>query len=161
MALPPDLLGVLWHMWLGAIPLVAGAGALGAVQLWARLGPRLAARRRAARIAALRARLAPAYFARATVAALRSATPEAGGVRARLLLTLRTTAGDLPALADWLVAPDALALAQPGQEVDVLVIAGRPRRALPNVAWASDAAAPAAAPQGEGAAAPALGGAGR
>jgi hypothetical protein len=136
MHLPPDLLAVLLHMWIGAIPLMAAVGALGLVELHRRLAPALARRRRAARMAATRARLARAHFAEATVAALRSVAPAEGGPRVGLLLTVREGDTMLPVVADWLVAPEALAQIQPGQPVAVVVLAGRPRRALPNVAWA-------------------------
>lgn len=143
MGLPPDLAALLLHMWLGAIPLVAGIGAALLVNLWGRFAPRWRTRR-----AIARARLRPAYFARARITALRSSQPAEGRVRVRLLLAINTSAGELPALAEWLIAPEAIEQIQPGEHVDVLVLGERPRRALPNVAWASDAfaRAPQAAP---------------
>jgi hypothetical protein len=139
MALPRDLANVLLHMWLGAMPLVAGALALVALQLWPRARAALARRRRRAWQAMMRARLSRAHFATAAVVALRGATSADGGVRARLLLAVQGVDGEYPAAAEWLVAPEALAQLQPGQMIDVLVLAGRPRRVLPNVAWLSGA----------------------
>jgi hypothetical protein len=87
----------------------------------------------------MRARLSRAYFATAAVVALRGAAPADGGVRASLLLAVRAADGEYPAAAEWLVAPEALAELRPGRELDVLVLAGRPRRVLPNEAWLSGA----------------------
>jgi hypothetical protein len=137
-ALPHDLANVLLHMWLGAMPLVAGALALVAVQLWPKARAALARRRRRAWQARMRARLSRAHFATAAVVALRGAAPADGGVRASLLLAVRAADGEYPAAAEWVVAPEALAELRPGRQLDVLVLAGRPRRVLPNVAWGGE-----------------------
>ena len=145
-----EVANVLLHMWLGAMPLVAGALALLLVQLWPRARAALAHRRRQAWQAAMRARLSRAYFATATVVALRSASPADGGVRARLLLAIRAADGEYPAAAEWLVPADALARLQPGEEINVLVLAGRPRRVLPNEARLSGAGSREARDMGQG-----------
>jgi hypothetical protein len=147
MPTPADLPVVLLHMWLGAIPLVAGACAFGLAQLWQRrIGPALARRRRAARLALARARLTPAYFAQASVVSLRSTAPApCGGLRAELRLEVAAADGDWPALATWLIGPEDIGRLRPGAVLPVLVLAGRPRRVFPNVEWARAAGAEALA----------------
>jgi hypothetical protein len=132
MRLPPDLLHVLLHMWLGAMPLVAGVCALGAIHLWRRARVHLARRREQQRRAAMRARLSRAYFATATVVAVKGVTHTATGARASLLLAVQAPDGEYPVAADWLVSPEVLARLRPDQALSVLVLAGLPRRVLLN-----------------------------
>lgn len=142
MPLAPDLF---LNIWLGAIPLVAGAGAYGLVLL----ARRVAAHRRALRRMARRRLLARAGFGEARVHSLRVLSAGGGVALVDLRLDVCAYDGAYPAAARWSLAVAELHRLEPGRQVPVLVLAGDPRRVYPNVAWACAAGRAGRAPAGQ------------